>query len=355
MNRISALMLASVLAACSSKNVLITEQTETTIGASGGEAKSAAGELSLSIPNGVFADGTKVIIKTDRSLALPKSVGALYELTTVPEAASSAFAKPIVIAIKNTTGRAGVSIANFDGAQPVIVAGGTYDSATKIATASLQHFSRYALTAPDECPEVFGEGDCGNIGTTCGFGEECCCGECFASTSCVCTESGWACHATDACFGRPPESCTDGGTPNECPASANPGDACNLADGTACSFGEECCCGECYPSLNCFCSGGTWACAASDACLGAPSQCPDGGISEPDASEHDAGPQACPQQEPSTGDLCFSVEQSNCGYGEECCCDQCYPSRRCDCRDGQFVCYYTDACLAPQCDPPDAG
>jgi hypothetical protein len=343
------LLLALPVFACS-KTVPITEQTETLVGASGGAAKSAAGELSMAIPAGVFADGTKVIIRTDRSLAPARSVGALYELTTVPESASSAFAKPVQLTIKNTTNTGNVRIANFDGAGPVLVSGGTYDSATKIAGASLQHFSRYALTAPMECPQdpPIGVESCDSLGEQCDYGQECCCGECFASTSCTCTETGWACLANDSCLGRPPESCADGGT-NECPASANPNDPCNLPEGTACTFGQECCCGECYPSLNCICSNGTFTCASTDACLGAPSQCPDAGTD-------DAGPQACPVTEPLPGQACSLEPQAICEYGEECCCDQCYPSRTCRCVDGRFGCLYTDACLRPPCqDPPDGG
>jgi len=40
-----------------------------------------------------------------------------------------------------------------------------------------------------------------------------------------------------------------------------------IAEGLACRFGEECCCGECHPSLRFECIGGTWAMKYTDACL----------------------------------------------------------------------------------------
>lgn len=54
--------------------------------------------------------------------------------------------------------------------------------------------------------------------------------------------------------------------PNDCPAEApQPGASC-ASDG-ACTYGQECCCGSCYPSFMCFCAGGTWACLYTDACF----------------------------------------------------------------------------------------
>lgn len=53
-----------------------------------------------------------------------------------------------------------------------------------------------------ECPTEmppFSE-ECGEVGLNCEWGMECCCGECFSSTFCTCTETGWACGATDACM-----------------------------------------------------------------------------------------------------------------------------------------------------------
>jgi len=59
---------------------------------------------------------------------------------------------------------------------------------------------------------------------------------------------------------------TDRPAPAMCPAAApSPGAACTGS--ASCEFGTESCCGETHPSLVCSCSGGTWACYYTDACL----------------------------------------------------------------------------------------
>ncbi|MFT6397590.1 MAG: hypothetical protein ACJAYU_002344 [Bradymonadia bacterium] len=63
-----------------------------------------------------------------------------------------------------------------------------------------------------------------NEGVSCEWGTECCCGDCFASTFCDCTDGVWGCGATDACFigscaGRTCESdddCLGGGEETSC-------------------------------------------------------------------------------------------------------------------------------------------
>jgi hypothetical protein len=37
--------------------------------------------------------------------------------------------------------------------------------------------------------------------------------------------------------------------------------------GESCSFGEQCCCGECQPEQICRCQAGTWECEAIDLCI----------------------------------------------------------------------------------------
>lgn len=49
-------------------------------------------------------------------------------------------------------------------------------------------------------------------------------------------------------------------------AGAQPGGLCTN-EGQSCSIGEECCCGECAPSLVCDCYSGTWSCYYTDFCL----------------------------------------------------------------------------------------
>jgi hypothetical protein len=58
-----------------------------------------------------------------------------------------------------------------------------------------------------------------------------------------------------------------------------------------------------------------------------------GGSSDPD----------CPadSREPCVGDI-------SCNYGTETCCGETYASMICDCFDGSFSCYFTDACLVPE-------
>ena len=59
-----------------------------------------------------------------------------------------------------------------------------------------------------------------------------------------------------------------------CPAEEPIGLGACIGDVT-CEYGEECCCGECHPSIVCSCSGGTWSCHATDACMIAGCPCHD--------------------------------------------------------------------------------
>jgi len=70
-----------------------------------------------------------------------------------------------------------------------------------------------------------------------------------------------------------------------CPAKAPIGAGSSCKANVACSYGKECCCGKCSPSMVCKCGGGQWACAYTDFCLGARKLCPDAG----DAKVTDAG------------------------------------------------------------------
>ena len=141
-----------------------------------------------------------------------------------------------------------------------------------------------------------------SAGAACDSGTECCCGQCYPSNSCFCNDGAWVCYATDACYSpqcsdtteadttepdttepadtappvdttepadtAPPADTTEpADTTALCPAATpNFDDAC-APDGLQCGFGQECCCGACHPSLSCTCSGGSWACFATDACF----------------------------------------------------------------------------------------
>lgn len=80
-----------------------------------------------------------------------------------------------------------------------------------------------------------------------------------------------------------------------CPSVApTPGGACSVA-GPACNFGQECCCGKCYPSMVCQCSGSSWLCYATDACMIPPDACADSSEPDttPDAGDASTEPQPC--------------------------------------------------------------
>jgi len=68
--------------------------------------------------------------------------------------------------------------------------------------------------------------------------------------------------------------------PPECPAAAPElGSPCGHPAGEECSYGRECCCGHCHPSLLVQCSEGRWVGRYSDACLHP--NCPNTGEPEP--------------------------------------------------------------------------
>lgn len=212
----------------------------------------------------------------------------------------SRFSPAIRVELKNPQRDRAVQLANLDGATPVAVTDASYDSATATARGALEHFSRYGLVTTTSTPS--------------------------------------------------------------CPESATPNSACS-DEGLSCQFGQECCCGACYPSLSCTCGGGTWACAATDACLGAPIGCntPDAGTL-PDASViPDAGvipdggtstSTGCPVDETAAFGASCSDPSLACSYGVQTCCGQTFPSIFCSCDGTSFGCRPTDACLAfPTCLP----
>ena len=61
--------------------------------------------------------------------------------------------------------------------------------------------------------------------------------------------------------------------PGWCPPGwPDPGAACTV-EGTRCEYGSETCCGLTHPSYVCQCSGGSFGCYYTDACMGAPMGC----------------------------------------------------------------------------------
>jgi hypothetical protein len=251
------LFLTILLAAsCTKETVDIEETTETLIPVGGGIAQSAAGEVKLTVPSGAFPGETKLIIRTDRETNVAGKVGAIYDLSTEP--ARTSFSQPIVIELSNSDVSNNVTLANFDEATPVPVAGAEYLASSKTARASLTHFSKYGLLRtlpPEQCPAAAPIGEsCSAEGLSCEYGQECCCGDCGPSISCQCSGGGWACLNTDRCLGAPIEcperTCEDieaeyaaltSGTNQSC---AN-GETCQMLSGH-CGVGI----GGCYQFVN---------------------------------------------------------------------------------------------------------
>ncbi len=134
---------------------------------------------------------------------------------------------------------------------------------------------------------------CG-VPSSCEYGTECCCGQCYPSTVCTCDGAQWSCYATDACM---IQSCPDvyedvyeevyqdvsydvdqdarqdvdfdawRDVNPACPIDPpfGQGGGCDVHG--SCEYGTECCCGMCYASTICTCDGMQWTCYATDACM----------------------------------------------------------------------------------------
>lgn len=188
-----------------------------------------------------------------------------------------------------------------------------------------------------------------------------------APSTCSCDEGADAWLCTTDC--GPAYVCEVDVAPS-CPDLApEPGSACDASVGDGeCTWGEECCCGECYPSFACSCEDGTWACYATDACfiescIGRPcdadSDC-EGGLDRPAVCEEGI----CVDATLGCGDIdaqpgcdarpgCEWVLPSACpelGGPDTIGAAGCYPDTRCvvneECPDGS-VC--AEVSLAPRC------
>jgi hypothetical protein len=127
-----------------------------------------------------------------------------------------------------------------------------------------------------------------------------------------------------------PQPARDASAEVDCASYSSQGEACS-PEGAYCAYlGTLPSCD--YVPGDCTCTGGYWVCPSSI------------------APSCDAGPRAqagCPATEPSADDACTG--SASCNYGTETCCGASYPSVICDCTQGFFSCYPTDACLMPVC------
>lgn len=149
------------------------------------------------------------------------------------------------------------------------------------------------------------------------------------SGGCYCQDGVWNC--TDDC--NPGFECVLDDEPSACD-TPDPSETCldtGCETGFTCSPTAD---DGCYPSA-CFCTeGGEWEC--TDDCERNYECAPDGTSSE------------CPASAP-VGESCDD-ESLSCAWGTECCCGTCSPSMVCDCFDGSWACYATDACFIESCE-----
>lgn len=275
-----------------------------------------------------------------------------------------------------------------------------------IAVAALALGALACEIRDDGCPSEPRDGTlCFDEESTCRYGSV---GDCSPEWECRCEGGRWDCRRTDcpdaglpdawsdvpawdvaqdlapeaaqdlAWKDVPPEVAQDvppGGCPADAPVGVSSGCA---AEGQRCEYGQECCCGQCAPSLVCTCQAGQWGCYYTDFCM-IPG-CPDvadvppgdlpGEASPTDAAEGadapdvppvepgrcrtdadcDSGrtPSFCaPPDAPQTCGICFRPERT-CGTDADCASTPeapvCAPSRTpCLCEPGVGECM-------PRCD-----
>lgn len=111
---------------------------------------------------------------------------------------------------------------------------------------------------------------CPDVGESCTWDTECCCGECYPTELCECTTDGWTCQVRDSVCGN--GTCEDASTTSPPAPKVEAGvDAASSECGPIPKYVDlteiECCCGCCFLSQFCECEDGEWVCSYSDACL----------------------------------------------------------------------------------------
>ncbi|MFO0725531.1 MAG: hypothetical protein U1E65_17235 [Myxococcota bacterium] len=134
-------LLSGLLAACSQSTVL-DEETVTTLGPSGGNAKSADGLFILEFPANALSAPAQVSIRTVRSLVPAGVEGPVYDLTDN----SFSFSGGVRMSISEpTSGEAGFEIVELSGSQITALAGAVDDEITRRIAAPFLHFGRFGL------------------------------------------------------------------------------------------------------------------------------------------------------------------------------------------------------------------
>lgn len=153
--------------------------------------------------------------------------------------------------------------------------------------------------------------------------------------------------------------CVDEPPLGECPQNEpSAGETCSSP--ISCSYGEECCCGSCYESFIYDCWHGIWLMSKPGYCEYEcqVEDCPCGMTCLMDNREvgacqfdgtcdqttSDCIEVVCPEIEPNFFDSC-NFDGQVCHYGKECCCNECYDSKRIECIESVWIGYYVDACL----------
>jgi len=134
--------------------------------------------------------------------------------------------------------------------------------------------------------------------------------------------------------------------PTRCPTEQpEMGSACSLSSRTECSYGEECCCGECHASMGMVCEGKSWTGFFTDVCLSP--QCGN-------TTEKPWVPEKCEF----SSDCPFHPDENNvCNHGE--CegtgdiigchwegCEPCTNYNECPCRSNPKKCF----CVMGRCE-----
>ncbi len=141
-----------------------------------------------------------------------------------------------------------------------------------------------------------------------------------------------------------------------CPSTIQPNSACTGTD--TCSLGQECCCGQCHPSMVCTCDGAHWGCYETDACMIPPDSCPADVIEAPAEVAIEVAPDV-PTDATLPDGMCHSA--SDCAQSQFCQapgdpqpCGICmHPQKSCgadvDClADGQVCEWFTGPCACQQ-------